>query len=69
MELATIHTKKVYSLFDTLKAMPIGIEQIIPNRIFPTANIRRAASKLKAQGLEFKVSSKGIVDTCVTRVR
>lgn len=69
MELANIKEKKVYSLRDTLRSMPIGIEQMIPSRIFATSKIRKAACLLKSEGLEFKVSSKGIVDTAVTRLR
>ena len=69
MELATIRTKKVYSLRDTLRSMPIGIEQMIPSRIFDTARIRKVACVLKAEGYEFTVSSKGIVDTAVTRIK
>ena len=69
MELANIKEKKVYSLRDTLRSMPIGIEQMIPSRIFATAKIRKAACLLKSEGLEFKVSSKGIVDTAVTRIK
>lgn len=69
MELATIVTKKVNSLIDTLREMPIGREQMIPDRVFPTQSVRKAASKLKAEGYEFVVSSKGIVDTAVTRIK
>ena len=69
MELANIKTKKVYSLRDTLRDMPIGIEQMIPSRIFDTQKIRKAASVLKSEGYEFVVSSKGIVDTAVIRLR
>lgn len=69
MELARLHTKKVYSLTETLREMPIGREQVIPSRVFSTGSIRKTASKLKAEGYLFEVSSKGIVDTCVTRLR
>ena len=69
MELANIKTKKVYSLRDTLREMPIGIEQMIPSRIFDTQKIRKAACVLKSEGYEFVVSSKGIVDTAVMRLR
>lgn len=69
MELAKIETKKVYALRETLRNMPIGREQIIPCRIFATPAIRKAASLLKDEGYEFAVSSKGIVDTCVTRLK
>ena len=69
MELATIKEKKVYSLKETLRCMPIGIEQMIPSRIFATPKIRKAACLLKSEGYEFIVSSKGIVDTAVTRIR
>ena len=69
MELANIKTKKVYSLLDTLRAMPIGREQVIPSRIFPTDNVRKAASKLRSEGYSFSVSSRGILDTCVTRLQ
>ena len=69
MELANIIHVKVASLSQTLKEMPIGREQVIPSRLFGTASIRKTCSKLKHQGYEFIVSSKGIVDTCVTRIR
>lgn len=69
MQLATIREKKVYSLRDTLRSMPIGIEQMIPSRIFATAKIRKAACLLKSEGYEFKVSAKGIVDTAVIRLK
>lgn len=69
MEIAKIHTEKVASLPKTLRNMPLGREQMIPNRIFTTASIRKTASKLKAEGYEFQVSSRGIVDTCVVRLK
>lgn len=69
MELANIAYQKVASLSQTLMEMPIGREQVIPSRIFATDAIRKTASKLKAKGYEFSVSSKGMVDTCVTRLR
>lgn len=69
MELAKIHTDKVASLPNTLRNMPVGREQVIPSRVFTTGSIRKTASKLKAEGYEFVVSSRGIVDTCVTRLK
>jgi len=69
MELAKIQEKKVFDLRETLRSMPIGIEQMIPSRIFDTQKVRKAACLLKKEGYEFKVSSKGIVDTAVTRIR
>lgn len=69
MELAKIETKKVYALRETLRSMPIGREQVIPSRIFATRAIRKAASLLKDEGLEFRVSNKGILDTVVTRLK
>lgn len=69
MEIAKIHTEKVASLPNTLRNMPVGREQIIPCRFFTTSSIRKTASKLKAEGYEFVVSSKGIVDTCVLRLK
>lgn len=69
MEIAKIHTEKVLSLPNTLRNMPIGREQVIPSRVFSTGSIRKTASKLKAEGYLFEVSSKGILDTAVTRLR
>lgn len=69
METAKIHTEKVANLPNTLRNMPVGREQMIPSRVFTTSSIRKTASKLKAEGYEFVVSSRGIVDTCVLRLR
>jgi len=69
MELANIVYIKTPSLSRTLKEMPIGREQMIPARLFNTPTIRKACSVLKAEGYEFSVTSKGIVDTAVTRIR
>ena len=69
MELANIAYQKVASLSQTLMEMPIGREQVIPSRIFATDAIRKTCYKLKAKGYEFSVSSKGMVDTCVTRLK
>lgn len=69
MEIAKIHTEKVASLPNTLRNMPIGREQVILSRVFSTGSIRKTASKLKAEGYEFVVSNRGMVDTCVTRLK
>lgn len=69
MEIANIAYQKIPSLSQTLMDMPIGREQVIPSRIFATDAIRKTCYKLKAKGYEFSVSSKGMVDTCVIRLR
>lgn len=69
MELANIVYVKTPSLSLTLKEMPVGREQMIPSRLFTTPTIRKACSVLKSEGYEFSVTSKGIVDTAVTRIK
>jgi hypothetical protein len=67
MELATI--KRKISITETLRAMPVGVEQVVSARFFKAEQIRKAANKLKAVGYEFKVSNMKTLDTYVTRLR
>lgn len=67
MELAKI--VKTKSLKATLRAMPVGREQVIPSRLWAVGDVRKRACELKREGLLFSVSSKGVVDTFVTRLK
>ena len=69
MEIANIAYQNIPCLSRTLMGMPVGVEQMIPSRIFATDAIRKTCYKLKAKGYEFRVSCKGMVDTCVTRLK
>lgn len=68
IELATI--VKVKSLPATLRAMPIGVEQIIPSGEFKAQQVRKAVFDLKKKGYQFQVTSPiKMADTYITRIK
>ena len=58
------------STSDTLRALPIGEEQVLPGALFSIGEVRKKASALKStDGLIFKVSQTlGMKDIYVTRI-
>ena len=67
MELAKI----VYEISPkaTLRALPVGIEAVVPaDKITPPA-LRKAASKLKKEGYLFTITTKGVQDAHITRLQ
>jgi|GEM_PF-2711784 len=68
MELAKIIKKK--SLIESLKAMPIGVEQVFRCADWDYDDIRKYAFKLKSKGYAFAVTKlRGVADTFVTRLQ
>lgn len=67
MKLAKIVKEK--NLVATLKAMPIGEEQVIPSSLWSTQSVRKRACELKKAGYLFRVSSYRVLDTYVTRLQ
>lgn len=67
MKLAKIIKEK--SLVATLKAMPIGEEQVIPVSQWPVESVRKRACELKREGYLFRVCSNRVVDAFVTRLK
>jgi hypothetical protein len=61
--------KKIISLYETMKAMPVGAKQLYSARIFDVEQIRKQAVKLKREGLHFRVEHRRIIDTIVTRIK
>ena len=67
MKLAKIIKEK--SLTATLKAMPIGEEQVISSKLWTVGSVRKRACELKKDGYLFRVSNNRVADVFVTRLQ
>lgn len=64
-----IEYKHEISPTETLKALPVGVEVVVPAGGIKTSTLRNTASKLRKEGYLFKIETRGVHDPHITRLQ